>query len=346
MSSWVCNKISNKYHYHPSISVILCIYNPRLRYLKRCLKALWEQNYPTDRYELIILDNNPSNLLVQLIDDLNKERKIDAKYFKIEGRVCIPVARAMGIRIAQRSLIAFTDDDCVPKENWLTAFALAFTDQSLVGAGGLVLSASVVNFMERFSDFDRALALPKMNHKGVITTLIGANCCYRTQHIKGIDFKLDNYQNLASCGLFPGFDDYLMSQEIIKKGYRLAYVPEAIVYHHHPNTIWKKLRQYHFYGSSAITYCSIFGASPESLDGEFKIPNKSTLFRLCLELFKGLAKLRKKYATILLQQRPLIEKLFFPLICPMLQLGFYVGVFRTEKRLSRIQNISKKDVVL
>jgi glycosyltransferase involved in cell wall biosynthesis len=44
----------------PFISVVIPAYNEE-RYLPACLKSLQKQTYPSDRYEVILSDNNSSD---------------------------------------------------------------------------------------------------------------------------------------------------------------------------------------------------------------------------------------------------------------------------------------------
>jgi len=98
----------------PFVSVIIPVYNDAVR-LQRCLQALEQQIYPSDRYEVIVVDNGSTNCV---------EIAAIAAQFKhaIVALETVPgsyVARNRGIALASGEILAFTDADCIPAANWL-----------------------------------------------------------------------------------------------------------------------------------------------------------------------------------------------------------------------------------
>ena len=94
------------------VSVIIPVYNDSNR-LKLCLQALEKQTYPSERYEVIVVDNNST-------EDINSTLLPfgHAKY-TFEKQPGSYSARNNGIRIAKGEIIAFTDSDCIPTPNWI-----------------------------------------------------------------------------------------------------------------------------------------------------------------------------------------------------------------------------------
>jgi glycosyltransferase involved in cell wall biosynthesis len=82
--------------------------------IKTCLQSLEKQNFPRDEWELIVVDNSPiaSTSLRYLV--LNAR----AKYLH-EPKPGSYAARNAGIELAEGKILAFTDSDCLPSENWL-----------------------------------------------------------------------------------------------------------------------------------------------------------------------------------------------------------------------------------
>lgn len=96
------------------ISVIIPVYNDYDR-LTLCLDALINQRIPTTNFEVIVVNNGlfaPSAIDVKYFDALNL-RLVD------EPVLGSYAARNRGISIAKHSILAFTDSDCIPDENWL-----------------------------------------------------------------------------------------------------------------------------------------------------------------------------------------------------------------------------------
>lgn len=86
--------------------------------LNTCLEALSHQDYPPDKYEIIIIYNKERSDIKSAVDKKNKEVK--AKVVVLESDSAVRAAmRNAGIRLARAPLIGFMDDDCIPEGNWL-----------------------------------------------------------------------------------------------------------------------------------------------------------------------------------------------------------------------------------
>ncbi|MGA9379701.1 MAG: glycosyltransferase [Phormidium sp.] len=98
----------------PFVSVIIPVFNNPIG-LKRCLQSLKNQTYPDNLYEVIVVDNG-SNIEENIAD-------IVADYqpaiLTNESQPGSYSARNKGISIAQGSVIAFTDADCIPASDWI-----------------------------------------------------------------------------------------------------------------------------------------------------------------------------------------------------------------------------------
>lgn len=96
----------------PFVSVIIPSYRDWKR-LILCLGALNKQTLSKDLYEVIVVNNDPSD-------------KIPSDFFIPENTIIIEeskkgsyAARNAGIKKAKGNLLAFTDADCIPDINWL-----------------------------------------------------------------------------------------------------------------------------------------------------------------------------------------------------------------------------------
>jgi len=110
----------------PFVSVIVPHYNQRAL-LERCLDALEAQDYPRARFEIIVADNATPGGLGDL----------PARYphvtFLHEERRGAAHARNAALARARGDAIAFTDADCLPARDWLSAGAAALDAADLAG---------------------------------------------------------------------------------------------------------------------------------------------------------------------------------------------------------------------
>jgi glycosyltransferase involved in cell wall biosynthesis len=83
--------------------------------LKICLKSLTEQTYSNDFYEIIVVDNG-SEAEQNIVGVVNLFKGVVATYESFPSSYA---ARNKGIYLAKEEVIAFTDADCIPEEDWI-----------------------------------------------------------------------------------------------------------------------------------------------------------------------------------------------------------------------------------
>jgi glycosyltransferase involved in cell wall biosynthesis len=98
------------------LSVIICTYN-RANSLADTLLCLTKQSYETVNWELIVVDNNSNDNTKEIISEYSK--KLPNLTYKFEPQQGLSFARNSGINSAHGSIIAFTDDDVLPEDDWL-----------------------------------------------------------------------------------------------------------------------------------------------------------------------------------------------------------------------------------
>jgi glycosyltransferase involved in cell wall biosynthesis len=98
----------------PFVSVIIPVFNDRDR-LKTCLTSLEKQSYPKNLYEVIVIDNG-SDSQQNIAEVIAQFKGVLATYESCPGSYA---ARNKGIAIAKGEVIAFTDADCIPAEDWI-----------------------------------------------------------------------------------------------------------------------------------------------------------------------------------------------------------------------------------
>lgn len=89
-------------------SVVVVSYN-RERLLERCLDCLFQQNYPEDRYEIILVDDGSTDGTAKMVE--KKSSPCQFKYFSHPERLGQSKARNKGIKEAQGEVIIFIDSD-------------------------------------------------------------------------------------------------------------------------------------------------------------------------------------------------------------------------------------------
>src|SRR5690606_10317828 len=80
--------------------------------LSRCLDALSRQSYPRTAFEVIVANNDPRSDVPSAI----REREALIVDQKIPGSYA---ARNKAVEHASGEILAFTDSDCTPADDWL-----------------------------------------------------------------------------------------------------------------------------------------------------------------------------------------------------------------------------------
>jgi len=202
------------------VSVVIPTYNPGKRILKT-IGALKKQS----PYEMIVVDDRSET-------DTSFLKSIMGIKFIRCSHGGAAKARNVGIKAAKGEIIAFIDDDCIPSENWLKNITRHFKTPEIGGVGGAY----------------------RTENKSLIPWLIGEEIAYRhSKYDRFIEF-IGTYSAAFPKKVLEkvgGFDedfkhadseDNDLSYRIRRAGYLLVFEPRAYVYHHHPDTLIKYMK--------------------------------------------------------------------------------------------------------
>ncbi len=126
----------------PEVSVVVSTYR-RPALLPRLVAALEAQTLAASRFEVLVVDNGSHDETWEELTRLAPESSVALRPLQIDVNDGPAPARNLGWRSARASLIAFTDDDCVPRPDWLAqALASANATPDLGVLQGAILRPS------------------------------------------------------------------------------------------------------------------------------------------------------------------------------------------------------------
>jgi hypothetical protein len=136
---------------------------------------------------------------------------------------------------ARGAILLFTDDDCVPMPDWLDAMLAPFNDPEVIGVKGVYRThqqAIAARFVQvEYEDKYRLMsALPSIDF---IDTYSAGFIRARFLEMGGYDTSFP-----VACA-----EDVELSYRMSARGWQMRFVPQAIVYHTHPDTLSKYLRK-------------------------------------------------------------------------------------------------------
>jgi glycosyltransferase involved in cell wall biosynthesis len=210
------------------ISVIVCTYN-RAHRLEQTLKSLQEMAVPVGLpWELIIVDNNSSDNTQEIVDGFINKPDLNAKYIT-ERHQGISYARNIGIQESSGNIIAFTDDDCIVDRHWIASISRGFqSGESISGIGGRV---------ELYNKMDRPVSVRIYREKMTLSSIdrlfnliIGCNMAF-ARHVFDEVGMFDTDFGVGTK--FASAEDSDFLYRAYKKGLKVIYSPDILVYHNH-----------------------------------------------------------------------------------------------------------------
>ena len=239
-----------------TVTVVVCTAGARPADLLRCLASLRCQTVPAA--EILVVDNS-------------RRSTVDAAAVTAYGARVIrqplgglDVARTAAAAAATGTAVAYIDDDCEAAPDWLEHIARAFADEDIACVTGRVLAAnaSLITatwFEARFS-FDRGTE-PIHFHRTdvrpwfpVYPSHLGSGCNFavRRETLRA----LDGFDAAIDMGtLVAGGGDLDFFARLIDSGFRAAYVPTALVRHHHRARRRSLVKQFFGYGATVTALC-------------------------------------------------------------------------------------------
>src|SRR5262245_15794055 len=106
-------------------------------HIRSCLNALAAQEYPTDSFEVIVVDDGSRVPLAPAVAEFAS--RLQTRVHE-QGNAGPAAARNAGARLATGDLLAFTDDDCVPARGWLRQLADTIAEHPTALVGGSVVN--------------------------------------------------------------------------------------------------------------------------------------------------------------------------------------------------------------
>ncbi len=210
-----------------SASIIIPTLNGASR-IGNCLDSLVKQTAGRN-VEILVVDDGSTDNTANVVRGYSSVRLIP------QANAGPASARNRGALEAQGKILLFTDDDCVPMPDWLEAMLGPFKDPDVVGAKGVYrthqksLAARFVQI--EYEDKYRLMAgLPSIDF---IDTYSAGFRRDRFLEMTGYDTSFP-----VACA-----EDIELSYRMSARGWKMKFVPAAIVYHTHPDTLSRYLKK-------------------------------------------------------------------------------------------------------
>lgn len=228
----------------PLVSIVVPTFARPVQ-LRACLDAIARLETGRHEYEVIVVDDGSPDPVDDVIAAYADRLQIRLLRQTHGGPAA---ARNAGVAVAKGRYLAFTDDDCAPARDWLSAFLQEFARDDRRLLGGRVENGLTANPYSTASEHISRFVYE-----------------YSRANVAAETFFTTN--NLAvSTELFRvlgGFDASIPSATAEDKefcdrwrasGLALVHVADAVVYHANPLTLRRFLRQHFNYGRGILSF--------------------------------------------------------------------------------------------
>jgi glycosyltransferase involved in cell wall biosynthesis len=215
-----------------SASVIIPVYNAQ-DLIPNLLEALAAQSRPA--HEILLVDDGSKDGTVEVAREWG-DRRTDVPLRILQQENSGPAAaRNFGAREATGDLLFFIDGDCIPETDWLEKMMEPFGDERLVGVQG-AYRCKQTEIVARFCQLEIEDRYLRMNREETIDFIGTYAAGYRREVFLENGLFDDRYPMASG-------EDADFSFRLAGKGLRMVFQPEAIVYHRHPTSLFKYLKQ-------------------------------------------------------------------------------------------------------
>ena len=241
----------------PFVSIVIPT-TGKVRFIRGLVESVARLDYPKDRFELILIGDRPTRLL----DKHAKEAEVESIDVTVEYEP-LPAGqkRNIGAKIAKGTIIAFTDDDTILREDWIRNGVKHLSEnEKYVGVGG-------PNYTPR-EELPFAKAVGRIFGSKFLFSFrytVGHSVAREIAHNPTCNYliKKNVVQEIQFHeSLWPG-EDVEFDIRLNMAGYRILYAPDVVVWHHRRSRPAAFLKQMFNYGK---TRAQVTWMHPRSFD--------------------------------------------------------------------------------
>jgi glycosyltransferase involved in cell wall biosynthesis len=212
---------------HPKASVVIPAFNAQ-QTIVHVIQAVLAQTYPGD-IEIIVVDDGSTDRTPDIVQSFREVR-----YIRQENAGPAS-ARNKGASVAKGQFIFFTDSDCIAHRNWIERLFKGFIDDNIgvvCGSYGIANDQSMLaRSIHREILYRHHFLMPRFPQ-----AFGSYNFCVRRHVFSEAGGFNEDYRRASG-------EDNDLSYKILKSGYRIYFVKDALVDHYHPTSIRKYLKE-------------------------------------------------------------------------------------------------------
>ncbi|MCI5071391.1 glycosyltransferase [bacterium] len=217
--------------------------------LQQIISISSDQNQYKPNFEVIVVDDGSPNIVEK--ETMLQQFSFNFPFTFLKQKNSGPAtARNHGLRHAQGRYIAFLDDDALPQDNWLEEILKPLLNNNADGVAGLTLAVSPKSISERYLNHVQHLHAHHFSEDGSLSYICTANCAFKKSALDDINGFNEEFR-------FPAGDDMDLGFRLRQKGYRFFYNEDALVLHHHRQSLYLLFKLFFISGRGAYRCAKI-----------------------------------------------------------------------------------------
>lgn len=219
----------------PFVSIIIITYNG-IKFIPDCISSLLNQDYPRNKYEIIIGDNKSQDDSLKLF---NRDYKDDVKIIEFRKNYGFASGNNKALKYANGELVVFLNQDVIVHKHWLSGLVNGIVHYRLEACCSNIIMPRNREFKYKgSSDLPSKIHYYEINKYGYVDQKIkpwksvyvpvnflsGASFIIKKDIIKNLGYIFD--ERLQAYN-----EDLDLSLYLSKNGYNIGMIPDSVVYH-------------------------------------------------------------------------------------------------------------------
>lgn len=268
------------------VSVVICTRN-RARLLGNLLETFARQTAPSDRFEVIVVDNASQDDTRAVTEKWAAERA-NIRYLH-EAEIGLSPARNTGWRAAAGTYVAFMDDECRVPDGWIESLLDIIEERSPEAVGGGYGACYSTPKPDWFKDSYRSFDLcDEPRAMGDNEYLRGGNVCIRKdllEELEGFGAEFGMQGNSVSYG-----EETDLQRRLLEKH------PEALLLYHpvldvlhevRPEVMTLRFRAKSLFGYGSSMYNVFWMDDRPWSVGRILVVGLRSIFLFCVDVLRG-----------------------------------------------------------
>lgn len=218
----------------PFISIVIVTYNSK-HHLEECLTSLKKTDYPSKKYEVIIVDNNSKDGT----DEYVKKVFPWVRFVKLNKNYGVDFANNIGAKKSRGKYVVFLNPDTVVEKDWLKELTKEIESNDRIASVGpkvIYYQKDIINTIGScwtilgFS-FAVGEGEPKEKFSKKRFIFAPAGCCMMVR--KDLFLSLGGFDE----DYFMYIEEPDLTWKFWNLGYKVLFVPSSIIYHKGGSTV-------------------------------------------------------------------------------------------------------------